>query len=70
MVHWFDFLIDDCLIVLKYELIANNLIKILVVFDLNLSNNTILSENLNIKYSFIKKVFLSEIKIVNDEIWI
>ena len=56
--HWFDFLIDDCLIVLKYELITNDLIKILVVFELNLSNNAILSEKLIIK-SFFKKSCLS-----------
>ena len=30
--HWFDYLIDECLIVLNYELIAYVLIKILVVF--------------------------------------
>ena len=53
--HWFDFLMDECLIVLNYELIANDLIKIMVVFELNLSNNAFLSENLNIKSFFNKK---------------
>ena len=55
---WFDILIDDCLIVLKYELITNDLIKILVVFfELNLSNNAILSEKLIIKTFFDKSFF-------------
>jgi len=54
--HWFDLLIDECLIVLKYELITNDLIKILVVFEINLSNNAILSEKLNIKSFFNKRL--------------
>ena len=55
---WFDILIDDCLIVLKYELITNDLIKILVVFfELNLSNNAILSEKLIITTIFDKSFF-------------
>ena len=68
--HWFDYLIDECLIVLNYELIAYVLIKILVVFEYFLSNKAILSENLNINHFFIKKEFLSESKVLNDEIWI
>ena len=60
--HWFDYLIDECLIVLNYELIAYVLIKILVVFEYFFSNKAILSENLNINHFFIKKEFLSESK--------
>ena len=62
--HWFDFIMDEFLIILNYELIVNDLLKLMVVFELILSNNTILSEKLSIKSFFLNKkvAFLSEFK--------
>ena len=60
--HWFDFIMDEFLLILNYELIVNDLLKLMVDFELNLSNNAILSEKLNIKSFFIKRNFFQNIK--------